>query len=103
MRDRIWFTWETQRRNRSLAEAFRCTYAPFDHCHRHALIRYPLSAFQTVWESVRHSGPTMYDFRAALRVICHQPAKEGYRLIQLEGRRQATFADLHSLAMKVSG
>jgi glycosyltransferase involved in cell wall biosynthesis len=53
MRNRIWLTWETQRRNRTLAEAFGCKYARIDHCHRHALIRYPLSAFQTLRELIR--------------------------------------------------
>jgi len=53
MQERVWFTWETQRRNANLAKAFGCEYARFDHCHRHSLARYPLSVFQTIRELYR--------------------------------------------------
>lgn len=49
MRDAIWLTWETQRRNYALARAFDCAYGHFDYSRGHRrLARYLLSALATL-------------------------------------------------------
>lgn len=44
----IWLTWETQRRNTELAQAFSCVYGHYDYSYRPFWQRYPISAWQTV-------------------------------------------------------
>ena len=44
----MWFTWETQRRNRELASAFGATLKQFDNSRLSSFMRYLLSAKQTI-------------------------------------------------------
>ena len=46
--DRVWITWETQRRNEELAEAFEAELRVFDYSHQATVLRYLLSIFRTV-------------------------------------------------------
>lgn len=45
---RVWFTWETQRRNAELANAFRAELCIFDFSSQGRLLRYAKSAWQTL-------------------------------------------------------
>ena len=44
----IWLTWETQRRNKELAEAFDSAYGHFDFSRHTSILRYALSIVATV-------------------------------------------------------
>lgn len=45
---RLWLTWETQRRNESLARALGCEYARLDHSHANPVARYLRSGYETI-------------------------------------------------------
>jgi len=45
---RLWFTWESQRRNQELADAFGAEYLKFDFSSQASLIRYSRSAVATI-------------------------------------------------------
>jgi hypothetical protein len=49
-KDRLWVTWETQRRNKELADVFGCKYIVLDYSHRHFFIRYIISS----WHTAKH-------------------------------------------------
>ncbi len=46
--NRVWITWETQRRNPELARAFHADYRPFDYSRYGAMSRYFISATKTL-------------------------------------------------------
>ena len=50
----VWFTWETQRRNFELSEAFDCVYARFDLSEKNRLGRYLDSTLLTMRTLSRH-------------------------------------------------
>lgn len=45
---RLWFTWETQRRNEELARAFACEYHRFEYSQHPAVLRYVFCLLQTL-------------------------------------------------------
>ena len=45
---RVWFTWETQRRNKEMAQAFNAAYQKLDYSESSRLVRYVQSIFGTI-------------------------------------------------------
>lgn len=58
MTRKIWLTWETQRRNDELARAFGAELSVIDHSVRRPVVRYLLSAWQTVGV-IRRARPAL--------------------------------------------
>ncbi|MCB0074645.1 MAG: glycosyltransferase family 4 protein, partial [Caldilineaceae bacterium] len=54
MKRRAWFTWETQRRNAALADAFSCDYLCFNYDHQPPPLRYIFCTARTLSSVLRN-------------------------------------------------
>lgn len=66
---RIWLTWETQRRNKPLADAFGAEYLRMDHSTKSAPVRYSLCCVQTIGALISRSPKIVFAQYPSL-VLC---------------------------------
>ncbi|MCC6931875.1 MAG: glycosyltransferase [Deltaproteobacteria bacterium] len=69
MSNSIWFTWETQRRNKELADAFASKFCCFDYSNYPRLIRYAVSAFLTLSALIKYR-PTIIFSQCPSLFLC---------------------------------
>lgn len=95
MPDAIWFTWETQRRNRTLSHALGARLFEFDY-GSHPVMRYPLSIVRTLWTILRQKPRVIFAQNPSLVLAA---------LVTQYGRwcRRAVVIDAHNTGIVAFG
>jgi hypothetical protein len=70
MSKRIWITWETQRRNKELADAFDCEFHQFDFSKSNPLVRFLVSAQKTIAEVYANRNGVVFAQYPSVFLVC---------------------------------